>query len=188
MVSSHNGKVLRCDGESGDVIAPDFITGLSGPSQAKFGPDGNLYVCDSGGVRIYEETTGVLVRSLEKGGALDYPFGLAFDSAGNLYASNLNTDAIVRWNGSTWIEFVPSARGGLDGPYGLGFGPDGNLYVTSCYSNQILRYSGTDGTFMDAFASGPQLQSPTDLLFIPEPFALSLLALGALPLIRRRRK
>ncbi len=48
------------------------------------------------------------------------------------------------------------------------FGPDSNLYVASANNDQVLRYNGATGAFIDAFASGGGLDSPTGLVFGPD--------------------
>lgn len=91
-------------------------------------------------------------------GGLDGPSGLIFGPDGNLYVSSFsyrtNTDAVLRYNGTTgaFIDaFVPIQSGGVDGPTGLIFGPDDHLYVSSANTNEVLRYNGATGAFIDAF-------------------------------------
>lgn len=73
-------------------------------------------------------------------GGLNAVTGVAFDSAGRLYALEaftgffapapftLGSGEVVRWNGSSW----DTVAGGLDFPTAMTFGPDGALYVSNC--------------------------------------------------------
>jgi len=86
--------------------------------------------------------------------------------ASDLYMVSSDTQSVRRYSdqGVFISDFVAPGAGGLVAPSGLAFGPDGNLYVADNSLNQILRYSA-NGTFIDVFASDPQLNGPTDLVF-----------------------
>ena len=155
-----------------------FVSGLNQPHDLTFGPDGYLYVADAGsGQVLVFDSTGAPVRSISVPGV----GGVAFGPDGKLYASGNNKILRYLATGAFDTEFVPS----VESPYGLTFGPDGNLYVASVSTGTVKRYNGSTGADMDIFASG--LNSPTHVLFIPEPGTLSLLALGGLAVMRRRR-
>jgi PEP-CTERM motif len=66
-------------------------------------------------------------------------------------------------------NFISSGLGGLNGPVGLRINPVSHeLLVASNKNNQILRYSATTGnTFLGIFASGGNLNGPSDLAFSP---------------------
>ena len=82
------------------------------------------------------------------------PFGLAFDTAGNLYVSN-GTGGPTH-TGSV-LKFAPDGVGsmfadtGLDFPFGLAFDRAGNLYVSNYNSNSIEEFSPT-GEELGVFA------------------------------------
>ena len=91
---------------------------------------------------------------------LDYPTGLAFDSAGALYAAN---------EGSGTIEkFAPNGTGsvfastGLSRPFGLAFDAAGNLYAAN-YGNNTIEKFAADGT--GSQFAGVGLDEPTGLTF-----------------------
>lgn len=82
------------------------------------------------------------------------PFGLAFDTAGNLYVSN-GTGGPTH-TGSV-LKFAPDGVGsmfadtGLDFPFGLAFDRAGNLYVSNYNTNTIEEFSPT-GEDLGVFA------------------------------------
>ena len=80
------------------------------------------------------------------------PDGLAFDSAGNLYASSQNGNTVTWFasDGTSKGSFVSS---GLDGPDGLAFDSSGNLYVANYNNDTIHKYSST-GVDLGVFVSG----------------------------------
>src|SRR5215469_2452452 len=53
----------------------------------------NLFVADKGSGNIYEFTPGGARSSFASG--LNFPFGLAFNSAGDLFVANLNGNSIT---------------------------------------------------------------------------------------------
>ena len=86
-------------------------------------------------------------------GGLDLSSGLAFGPDGNLYVGSLNTDEVLRYDGTSGAflgAFVASGSGGLNGPGagGLIFRPDGLLYVLSRATSSVLRYDAASGAFV----------------------------------------
>ncbi|MFQ5502716.1 MAG: hypothetical protein ACE5EQ_10515, partial [Phycisphaerae bacterium] len=67
-----------------------------------------------------------------------------------------------------FIDTFVNGGGGLDSAIGLAFGPDGNLYVSNASTDEVLRYDGQTGVFIDVFASGGSLDSPSGLVFISQ--------------------
>lgn len=101
------------------------------------------------------------------GSGLNYPYGLAFDTDGNLYVGNTGGGL----QGSDTIEeFDSSGNGsiftstGLSYPTGLAFDSSGNLYASNIGNNTIEEFnsSGTGSVFATA-ASG--LDLPEGLAF-----------------------
>ena len=146
--------VLRYDGRTGAFLdffvsqgrfsSSLFLSGLA------FGPDGNLYVSDSGKISRFNGQTGaflsdVVTQGAPGSGGLALPRQLVFGSDGHLYVINLSfassgsgtlaSAQILRFDGQTGTflnTFVPSGSGGLACFIGgLVFGPDSHLYVIS---------------------------------------------------------
>ena len=96
------------------------------------------------------------------------PFGLAFDSAGNLYAADGNAQTIYKFapNGARTVFVGPSAFATGAYPLGLAFDSSGDLFVsTDCFcdpgSDTILKFTRTG--VESTFATG--LTNPRGLAF-----------------------
>ena len=164
--SGSTGAPLPASGQSGATFVPALSGGLSEPAGLAFGPDGNLYVTswDSIDVLRFSGSTGAPLPASGQSGAtfvparsggLSVPFGLTFGPDHNLYVGTEDTNAVLRFNGSTGAvdpasgqsgaTFVPANSGGLNDAFALLFGPDHNLYVASFFSNSVLRFNGSTG-------------------------------------------
>lgn len=172
--NSDNDTVLRYNGATGAFI-DTFASGVSDAAGMAFGPDKNLYVANAGDPGTVTKLNGMTGAPLGeiKGGGLSDPEGIVFGPDGNLYVANVNTNEILRFNGSTgaFIDtFVSAGSGGLLNPRDLVFGPDGNAYVTSSgNTGGVLRYNGTTGSFLNAFVGpGSDLVLPRELVFGPD--------------------
>ena len=86
------------------------------------------------------------------------PSGLAFDSAGNLYAAITDNTVVQFTVGGVGSVFAS----GLSDPQGLAFDSAGNLYVANYGEGTINMFSST-GTDLGVFASG--LSGPQGLAF-----------------------
>jgi hypothetical protein len=76
---------------------------LSQPQEAKFGPDGNLYVTGfaTNDVKRFNGSTGAFMNVFASGGSLTQPYGLAFGPDNNLYVSSFGANVVKQYNGST---------------------------------------------------------------------------------------
>ena len=84
---------------------------------------------------------------------MSYPFGLAFDSAGNLYAGNMGNGTIEKIAPDGTAALFASTTGSTS-PQGLAFDSAGNLYV-ALYPNFTVEQF-TPGGIGSVFAStGP---------------------------------
>ena len=159
------------------TLAIAVMLGLTSAVQSQ-----TVYVSNYGNNTI-EQFTPDGVGSVFASTGLDHPNGLAFDNAGNLYVANNQYQDIEK--------FTPAGVGSIfarvpDLPQGVAFDSADNLYVTVSASNMIVRV--TPGGSESVFASG--LYDPADVVVqpTPEPATLSLLALGGLAMVKRRRK
>ncbi len=152
-------------GESGEFVRTWIA--LPGPQAIVADPDsGDLFVAVEGAHRVERRdgVTGNLVGPFvwddpatpgDDTGGLRNPTGLAFGPGGDLFVASFETDAVLRYDGSTGAfrgVFVAPGSGGLDGPdTGIVFGPDGDFYVPSFWNHRILRFDGATGAFSGEF-------------------------------------
>lgn len=147
---------------SGEV--EEFLKACAGvpflfPNDLAFGPDGALYMTDSGiladdfapGGKVRSDWMDVTpngrvyrinvktraIETLDEG--IRFTNGIAFDAGGNLYISETLTGMIYRYRRTSGSfgqrelfgnVISPDAPEGFKGPDGMKFGLDGNLYVT----------------------------------------------------------
>ncbi|MBI4009647.1 MAG: hypothetical protein HY361_00430, partial [Candidatus Aenigmarchaeota archaeon] len=155
---------------------------LSNPNRVEFDSSGNLFVADGSNNRILrydtpftdgEAATLVLGQSSFTTGTsgttastLNAPFGIAFDSSGNLFVADFSNHRILRYDtpftdgeaatlvlGQADFTSGSANRGGsvaantLSNPNRVEFDSSGNLFVADGSNNRILRYDApfTDG-------------------------------------------
>ena len=123
---------------------------------------------------------------------LNRPYGLAFDSSGNLYAANNNNNTINKFNSSgAYVSSgsIPSTN--LLNPLGLAFDSSGNLYAANLGNSTISKFDSS-GSFLTSWSTG--FAKPSFLAFkpvsVPEPstYALAAIATGVMAYLARRRK
>ncbi len=126
-------------------LVSTFATGFANVTGLAFDTDGNLYVADTsagGADFIYKVTSGGAVSTFAGGfiGAFGGPFGLAFDSGGNLFAACFGSDTIKEVTpGGTVSSFAH-----LQNTFGLAFDTVGNLYAGD-YSGRITKFTPDGG-------------------------------------------
>jgi sugar lactone lactonase YvrE len=152
---------------------------LNGPFDVCFDRAGNLYFSDTFNNRIRRVDRRGIITTVagngEKGysgdggpaveAALDEPYGIVIDSAGNLYIADRLNRRVRRVDAATGIiatlagtgeaayggDGGPAERAGLAEPNGLAFGPgETRLYITDVADNRVRVVdlaSGVIGTF-----------------------------------------
>jgi DNA-binding beta-propeller fold protein YncE len=114
---------------------------------------------------------------------------MAFDSSGNLYASNYAVNTISKFDPSG--GFLTQIMSNLTSPKGLAFDSSGNLYAANSGNNTISKFDAS-GNFLTFWSTGGV--TPSFIAFqpvaVPEPstYALAAIATGVMAAIARRRK
>jgi len=183
---------LRLDGEY-EAIATNFDgEEFLFLNDLAFGPDGYVYLTDSGIAidefapggelnpdwenltydgRVYKIDPGTgEVDRLDNG--IRFTNGLAFDSNGDLYIAETLTGTIYKYpfeNGSHTGEkqvfgnaINPKAPEGIKGPDGMKFGKDGNLYI-AVFGQGDVTVLDPDGDVVKRYEAGGMF--PTNLVF-----------------------
>ncbi len=157
----YSNAIYRLDLETGALAL--FVDHLLMPFYGEW-LEGHLYLPDRLlGVVLKIDAQGNSTL-LSSGGLLTSPVTLAFDSAGDLFASDYWTHRIVRIDRSSGAQslFADAQSGLLNGPGGIAFAPDGFLYVGNYIANTIVRFdpSGNGELFFDGAG---HLQQPGGL-------------------------
>ncbi len=159
-------------GFSGDG-GPAINAALNGPSRVTLDGAGNLYIADSGNQRVRKVSNGIITTVAGNGNPgfggdggpatsayFNYPSGLTFDAAGNLYiADTLNyrirevsNGIITTVAGTGTLGFSgdggPATAAELYAPYGVAVDAAGNLYIADASNRRIRKVSnGIINTF-----------------------------------------
>ena len=160
--NSNTNSVLRFAADG--TFIDTFASGISRLRDLVFGPGGDLFVAEGGGVGIrrFDGTTGASKGLFASGGGLTNPVG----PDGNLYVSGPLQSAIYRFNGTTGAFIDVLWQGApLANPSFMKFGPDQNLYVSSTLTNEVHRFNVFTTQSLGVFASGNGMNLPTGLMF-----------------------
>ena len=197
------GTIMTVAGNGGCCFSGDGGTATSAVLSASFGlaldPSGNLYSSDWNNSRIRKVSTGGIISTVAGGGSLalgdggsaatatlNSPYGVATDSAGNIYIADKSNHRVRRVSSNGAITTVAGNGGccssGGDGgsatnaevlPNSIAFDTGGNLYIgdiasvrkvtpagiiTTVAGTGVAGYAGDGGS-----ATGAQLSTPGGL-------------------------
>ena len=168
---------------------------LNAPAHLAFGPDGSLYISDSGNNSVRKVTNQVIntvvgARSCCAAGnpsgiGLANPDGLFVDASGNLYVAWTDSDVVTKTtpSGATGIIAGSGADGftgdgglaanaALSGPSGLWQDGSGDLYLADYFNNRVRKLTLDSLTGMTV-SSGDN-QSGNVQTALPKPLAVTL--------------
>lgn len=146
------------------------------PAYVDVGPDGSVYISDSGNDRIQKFTsTGTyLLQWGTEGtanGQFNRPTGIAIDNSGNVYVMDTDNDRVQKFDadGNFLLAWgvAGTGPGEFSQAYGLEIAQDGTVLTTDADNNTVNRYNATTGAYIETIGSvgsGPgQFNGPTDV-------------------------
>ena len=165
-------------------VVTTFATGLNIPIGLTRDNAGNLYAATSGTVTKIDPlgnlSTYATVPSF-------FAWGLAFNSAGDLFVSDGATNGTGSVARITPLGAVSTFASGFNQPEGLTFDAADNLYVANSVDNRVQVVS--PGGSVSLYSN---VSSPTNVAFVPSPEPSTCvmigLALPALLIFRRHRR
>jgi sugar lactone lactonase YvrE len=134
------GGVLNVSGKTTLVASTVAFAGvtLSGPTGLAVGPDGTLYISDTGNNRVvvYDNgSTGVRATGLNS------PMGIAVDGSNALYVANTGANEVLVYNG----DVLTALTTGISAPQGVAFDNSGSVLIANTGDGQILRVPNEGG-------------------------------------------
>ncbi|HMA35352.1 MAG TPA: DUF2298 domain-containing protein [Chloroflexia bacterium] len=193
--------------DAAGAVEPDRDRKFYGPRGLAIGPDGFLYVTDTGNKRVLIfDANGTYQRQISSGasptrvapqypfsqpGELNEPIGIAVDKSGNVYVADTNNRRIQKFDGTgKYVAAWPVLIGSWDpGPYlepFLALDGAGNVYATAPTSHTVLKFSPTGQPAGQK--GGTTLKLPTGLavdpdgtVYVVDTDASSVVQLGTIP-------
>ena len=180
--------VARFDGVTGAYLGP-FVTTVPVRHQhgLSFGPGGDLFQGNVDGRRV-ERFNGITGASMGIFAVEPTMFpiaDLAFSST-SLYVTCDGTNGVARFDAGTGAFLGYLIAPGPGQSYWGILVDGGNLYLSNTVTGTIRKYDAATGAFISDTVIGGGAFDITPM--VPEPATLAALAVGALAMIRRRRK
>jgi DNA-binding beta-propeller fold protein YncE len=165
VADQNNTKVTEWSPSGSSYTFSGAYTGLGNVESVAVDGSGNLYVGSLAyGLVLFPAGSTVpyyLTRTF-------YPFGLAVDSQGVIYAADNSNNRIVTETLANGAFTQSTIASNLNGPHGLAVDGNGNVYVADTFDNQIVKLT----------RSGSSYSQSTLLSGINDPLGVALDATG----------
>ncbi len=170
VANTFNATIRKFTPNGVGTVFADGADGIQHPTDLKFDDAGNLWVTNAyggpTGTGSVQKFTPDGIGTVFADSVFSTAYGIAFDSAGNVYVSNLIGDNVLKFapDGTNLGVFCSTP---LNAPHGMFFDNDGILYVANNAAATIEKFSPT-GAYLGVFAytgSGPHFFA----LSIPTP-------------------
>ena len=180
---------------------------LGAPYDLAFDSSGNLYIADSFNSKVVKVSPSGTLSVVAGSGsyaaptpgpatssALKNPAGLAFDSVGNLYFSDLENYVVMKVTPDGTLSIVagsgvfgaptegPATSSDLTGVFDLAADPMDNLIIADAWSNLVLKVSSTGelSILAGSGVGGPPTEGPARLSALAAPSYLAFDSSGDL--------
>jgi hypothetical protein len=178
VANAQNATIGKYTPDGIGTVFADASAGLAHPADLMFDSAGNLWVTNAYGgsngrgsvEKFAPDGTGTVFAD----GVFNVAYGIAMDTAGNVYISNLDGNNVLQFapDGTNLGVFCSAP---LRIPHGMFFDSSGNLYVASSGLGRIEKFSSA-GAYLGVFAStgsGPHFfaLSPPSATPTPTPTA-----------------
>lgn len=169
-------------GNTGDN-GPATAATLNQPVSVAINSIGYLYISDKAThvIRMLNTATGIITTVAGTGGPgysgnggqattaqMNNPYGIAVDTADNLYVADNVNNCIRRIDAATGIitaitgavvggfsgDGAPAIAASINGPVYITFDRDNNLYIADKYNNRIRKVNGSTGYISTVFGNG----------------------------------
>ena len=128
---------------------------------------GNFFGSGHENILQYNGTTGAFVGQF--GPNISFPLGGTFGPDGNFYATNSDTDTVLKLNGVTGAVINATFSTSIGDAAGIIFGPTGNLFVVSSSAPGALNViNGTTGALITSVDAGGILNDPEGVTLGPD--------------------
>ena len=127
----------------------------SGPNDLVTGPDGNLFVTESGNVDRVDRVRpdGGIIGQFGLPAASD-PLAITAGPDGNLWVAEFTARKIARVTTAGGVSHFPMIGTTMGNPRGIAAGPDGNIWIVESGPDRVGRLRLSDSNFLELPTSG----------------------------------
>ena len=192
LIGDHNTDDIREYDPNTGAFLGVFATGVSNPADMMFGPGGNLFVCSfEPGAGVYEINGGTGAVINQWGLGMGFTNDIVFMPDGRRIVTSMGTNSAHVFD-SSWNPITTFTGTGWGRIHGITISPhDGLIYAIDGLTTNVHTFDPV--TYAEVNVSFASTNTkPVDLEFrpeiIPAPGVVGVVAVGALAVMRRRRR